>query len=322
MLERISLAIGVVLGLVLAGCQSPPPPAPETDAPVAVATTAAAPLAETGEIAARYGNDVMTVDELVVELQRLPARSRQLMDQAGRERFVENYILHQLLFEEGLERGLDQDPDIRRQVEDMNRRLVVQKLVKELQDVPPVTDEEIAAYYEENQARYSTTTLRARHILVREEDLADELREKLEAEPDSFADLAKEHSVDTASARKGGDLGFFGHGRMVPEFEAAAFALREPGDLSDVVKTQYGYHIIRLEERRDGQKKPLDQVREQIRASLRHEAVQTRTQEYYDDLKKKADIRVDGKVVERVAANLPQPSPGGGVNPFHGGGGH
>lgn len=283
-----------------------------------VAGTAIPAPTVVGEVAARYGDQVMTVDELVLELQRLPRRSRNLMNEEGRNRFVENYILHELLFEEGLARGLDRDPEIRRQVEDMNRRLVVQRLVKQLQDGPPVTDEAIAKYYDENRTRYSTTTLRARHILVREEDVAEDLREKIEAEPDSFADLAKEHSVDTASARKGGDLGFFGHGRMVPEFEVAAFALKEPGDLSDVVKTQYGYHIILLQERREGQEKPLDQVREQIRSSLRHEAVQTRTQEYYADLKKKADIKIDTKVVERVAADLPEPSPGD--SRFHAGG--
>lgn len=319
MLERISLCVGVVLGLILAGCESTPPPTSEPAAPAAVATVAA-PAAEVGEVAARYGDGVMTVDELIVELQRLPARSRQLMDKTGRERFVENYILHELLFEEGIRRGIDEDPDIRRQVNDMNRRLVVQKLVKELQAVPPITDEEIAKYYEDNKTRYSTTTLRARHILVREEELADDLRSKLGEAPDSFEELAKEHSVDTASARKGGDLGFFGHGRMVPEFEAAAFALREPGDLSAVVKTQYGYHIIKLEERREGQGKPLDQVREQIRSSLRHEAVQKRTQEHYEDLKKEAAIQIDTEVVERTAANLPEPSPGS--KPAHGGGGH
>ncbi len=320
MLERTSLCVGVVLGLILAGCESPNPPAPSAPQAAVTSVPPVATSAAVGEAAARYGDTVMTVDDLVAELQRLPSRSRQLMDTAGRERFVENYILHQLLFEEGIRRGLDQDPDILRQIEDMNRRLVVQKLVKELQAVPPITEEQIAAYYEGNQARYSTTTLRARHILVREEDTADELRDKLETEPESFADLAKEHSVDTASARKGGDLGFFGHGRMVPEFEAAVFALRDPGDLSAVVKTQYGYHIIKLEERRDGAGKPLDQVREQIRASLRHEAVQNRTQEYYEELKEKAGIRIDTEVVERVAADLPAPSPAQGVTPFHGGG--
>ncbi|MDG2307960.1 MAG: peptidylprolyl isomerase [Candidatus Binatia bacterium] len=319
MLERTTLCVGVVLGLILAGCDGKPPPVPETNSAKPTSTTVAQATVA-GEVAARYGDDVMTVDELTVELQRLPARSRGLMDEDGRARFVENYVLHQLLFDEGIRRGFDQDPDIRQQVEDMNRRLVVQKLVKDLQSVPPITEEQILAYYDENQARYSTTTLRARHILVREEELAEELREKLETEPESFEDLAKEHSVDTASARKGGDLGFFGHGRMVPEFEAAAFSLKEPGNLSDVVKTQYGHHIIKLEERRDGKGKPLDQVREQIRTSLRHSAVQTRTQEYYEELKKTADIRIDSEVVERVALELPVPSPATGVNPLRGGG--
>lgn len=309
------------MGVILAGCQSAPPPPSPDEAPAALPPPATAKPAKSGEVAARYGDDVVTVDELVVEFQRLPARTRSLMDEAGRNRFVENHVLHRLLFEEGVARGLDQDPDIRRQVEDMNRRLVVQKLVKEFQDVPPITDEEILEYYEDNESRYSTTTLRARHILVREEKLADELRSKLETDPESFVQLAKENSVDTASARKGGDLGFFGHGRMVPEFEAAVFALREPGDMSDVVKTQYGYHIIRLDERREGQKRPLAQVREQIRSSLRHEAVQARTQESYDELKERANIRIDTAVVERVAANLPEPSPGSSGKSF-GGGGH
>ena len=240
------------------------------------------------------------------------------MDPAGRARFVENHILHRLLFQEGLAQGLADDPDIRRQVNDLNRRLVVQRLVKDLQNVPEVTDEQIETYYNDHQSRYSTTTLRARHILVREEEVAEDLRAQLEEDPDSFSDLAKEHSVDTASARKGGDLGFFGHGRMVPDFEAAAFALAEPGDLSDVVKTQYGYHIIKLEERRDGQGKPLDQVREQIRATLRHEAVQEQTQDYYEDLKRRADIQLNEDVIEHTAANLPEPSPG--TTRFHAGG--
>ena len=319
MFGKVPLYVGVVVGLILTGCDGPRSHSPEEQKPQVVTTSVPAPAVE-GEVAARFGDQVMTVDDLVIELQRLPRRSRQLMNEEGRARFVENYILHELLFQEGTSRKLDQDPEILHQVEDMNRRLVVQKLVKQLQEVPPVSDEEIATYYKENEARYSTTTLRARHILVRDEEVADELREKLDAEPDGFEDLAKENSVDTASARKGGDLGFFGHGRMVPEFEAAAFSLREPGDLSDVVKTQYGFHIIKLEERREGQGKPLEQVREQIRASLRREAVQERTQDYYDDLKKKADIRIDSDVVARVAADLPEASPGSAAQPFHGGG--
>lgn len=315
MLERSLLCIGVVLGLLLAGCDAPNPDSGPAPAPVVTAT--AVPY-DAENVAATFGGQVLSVDELVVELQKLPLRSRQMMDPAGRARFVENHILHRLLYEEGLARGLADDPEIRTQVEDLNRRLVVQALVRELQDVPAVTDEEIEAYYEGNASRYSTSTLRARHILVREEELAEDLRAQLTEAPDTFAELAREHSVDTASARKGGDLGFFGHGRMVPPFEAAAFALEKPGDLSDVVKTQYGFHIIKLEERRDGQKKPLDQVQEQIRATLRHEAIQKRTQDYYEELKRKADVQLHEDVIEHTAANLPEPSPGTGRK-FRGG---
>lgn len=325
MLGRLSLCIGLVLGLILGGCEGSTP-APQ-GGPPAVATAVAEPAAVeeeevVGEVVARYEGGALTAEELTVELQRLPRRSRQLMNGEGRARFVENHVLNELLFEEGKRRGLADDPEIARQIADMEKRLVVQKLVRELQDAPTPTDEEVADYYEKNRDRYSTTTIRARHILVRDEKTAKEIHDKLVADPKSFEALAKESSVDTASARKGGDLGFFGHGRMVPEFEEAAFVLKKPGDLSDVVKTQYGFHVIRLEERREGEQKPIDQVREQIRATLRHQTIQDRTQDYYEDLKKRANLQIDEVKLEEVAKNVPEPSPGVGVVPVHGGAGH
>ena len=259
---------------------------------------------------ARYGDGTLTSDDLVVELQRLPARSRAQMDAEARKRFVENFVLNDLLYGEGLREGLGNDPDIERQVNDLRRRLVVQRVVRKLQDLPPITDEQVKAFYDANADRYSTTTIKARHILVKDEAKAKELQEQLKQSPDQFADLAKANSVDTASARKGGDLGFFGRGRMVPEFEAVAFTLKTPGEISEIVKTPYGYHIIQLEERRDGEQKPFDQVKEQIRATLRNEAMQTKTKEYYEQLKQKANLQIDETVLERVAQSIPEPSPG------------
>ena len=106
---------------------------------------------------------------------------------------------------------------------------------------------------------------------------------------------------------------------MVPEFEAAAFSLKTPGEISEVVKTPYGYHIIQLEERRDGEQKPFDQVKEQIRATLRNEAMQAKTKEYYDQLKQKANLQIDDAALERVAKSIPEPSPGAAPMPVHGG---
>ena len=322
MLARISLCLGLIAGLVLGGCDrgAPPPPAAQHahEAPPA-APAAAAPAKQGGEVVARYGGGQLTSDELVVELQRLPARSRATMDAEARQRFIENYVLNDLLYQEGVKQGLGEDPDIERQVNDLRRRLVVQRVVKKLQDLPPVTDEQVKAYYDANGDKYSTTTIKARHILVKDEAKANELQAQLKQAPDQFGELAKANSADTASARKGGDLGFFGRGRMVPEFEVAAFALKSPGEISEVVKTPYGYHIIQLEERRDGDQRPFDQVKEQIRATLRNEAMQDKTKAYYDQLKQAANLQIDDAAVERVAASIPEPSPGAAAAPPHGG---
>lgn len=326
MIARLSLCLGLIAGFVLGGCERG---APRDETPVAAASTSAPDTAkqtsatsgsaaaksntaksESGEVVARYGGKVMTAEELTAELQRLPHRSRTMMDAEARKRFVENYVLNELLFDEGVQQGFADDPDIERQVNDLRRRLVIQRVVRKLQDVPPITDEQVQAYYDAHPERYSTTTIKARHILVKDEAKAKELLEEVKKDPSKFPEIAKANSVDTASARKGGDLGFFGHGRMVPEFEAAAFALQTPGEISEVVKTPYGYHIIQLEERREGEQKPFDQVKEQIRATLRNEAVQGRTKEYYEELKQKANLTIDEAAVERIAKSIPEPSPG------------
>lgn len=327
-IHRVSLGLGLIVGLLLGGCdagggrESSEAPSsaealPQPAAPAATHPPAASP--DSGPVVARYGTDVLTEDELIAELVRLPARSRSVMNEDGRRRFVENYVLNELIFAEGIARGFLDDPEIQRQVDDLRKRLVVQKVVRELQDLPEISDAEVRAEYDANLDRYSTTTIRTRHILVKDAATAKDLREKAIAKPESFADLAKEHSIDKASSRKGGDLGFFGHGRMVPEFEAVAFALKTPGEISEIVQTQYGFHVIQLEERRDGEPKPFDQVKEQIRSVMRNARLRERTEKYYEDLKKKAAVQIDDAAVARAAEKVPAPSPGL-AGPFHGGG--
>ncbi|RYE39347.1 MAG: peptidylprolyl isomerase [Hyphomicrobiales bacterium] len=120
--------------------------------------------------------------------------------------------------------------------------------------------------------------VRVRHILVagqtpemraQAEQLLDELKKGAD-----FAQLAKDRSADKASGAKGGDLGFFERGRMLPEFEAAAFALRDRGQLSDVVSTQYGYHIIQLEESKPAGVRPFSEVRDELIKEVRGTVLQ------------------------------------------------
>jgi len=194
-----------------------------------------------------------------------------------------------------------------------------------------VPEQDIQRYYNQNIDQYSTPEeVRARHIL-RNIEGKDEAAVRAEAEKllaqvregADFAALAREHSQDVASASNGGDLGFFGRGRMVPEFEAVAFSL-EPGQVSDLVRTPYGFHIIKVEEKKAGDVQSLDSVRTTIAEQLRYERAQTRAQDLANaiaaEVKSPADLDRVGaarglKVVESEFFTREQPVPGLGPAP-------
>ena len=150
------------------------------------------------------------------------------------------------------------------------------------------TDDELRKAYADDAARYTAPEeRRVSHILVAadkdapsaERDKAraraQELLAQARANPAGFADLARKHSQDPGSAEQGGDLGWFGRGAMVRPFEQAAFAL-QPGQISDVVETDFGYHVLQLAGQRGGQKRPFDEVRSEIAAELRNSLAQKR----------------------------------------------
>jgi peptidyl-prolyl cis-trans isomerase D len=148
--------------------------------------------------------------------------------------------------------------------------------------IPPA---DVERAYNENIDQYSTPEqLRASHILLRTEG-KDEATVKAAAEDvlkqakagGDFAALAKKYSDDEGTKEKGGDLDFFGRGRMVPEFDTAAFAMK-PGEISDLVKTQYGFHIIKLVDKKGGTSKTIDEVRQQLTDQLSFEKAQQEVQ--------------------------------------------
>lgn len=146
-----------------------------------------------------------------------------------------------------------------------------------------VPEEDLRKYYAENAGRYTAKEERqVRHILIKADAgaaadqkqkakaRAEALLAELRKSPASFAELAKKNSEDPGSAAQGGDLGFFGHGAMVKPFEDAAFAMK-PGEISNLVETEFGYHILKLEAVRGGEKKPFDEVRPQIEDEVRRQ---------------------------------------------------
>ncbi|MGE5117413.1 MAG: SurA N-terminal domain-containing protein [Betaproteobacteria bacterium] len=151
-----------------------------------------------------------------------------------------------------------------------------------------VSEDDLRKYYEENKARFGTPEeRRASHILVKVDKnasaeerakakaKAESILEQLRKSPDSFAELAKKDSDDPGSAEKGGDLDFFGRGAMVKPFEDEVFKLK-PGEISGIVQSDFGYHIIKLTAVRGGQVKPFDAVRGEIEAEAKKQQAQKR----------------------------------------------
>jgi peptidyl-prolyl cis-trans isomerase C len=186
---------------------------------------------------------------------------------------------------------------------DSRVEIAIGKLLEiEAASLAEVTDADAKAFYDKNPDKFKQDeSVRASHILLMVDDKADEAtKKKTRAEIDAilkraragedFAALAKAHSKD-GSAAQGGDLGFFSKGRMVPPFEQAAFALK-PGEISDVVTTQFGYHIIKLTERKPASTVPLDMVSPQVKQFLTEQRKKERVDGFIKSLKDKSRIEV------------------------------
>lgn len=157
---------------------------------------------------------------------------------------LDELIARQLVVEDAIESGLTQTEEFQK----LYREFVFQHSIGQMFKTINVTDEECEAYYNENKEQFKEEMIRAAHILVEEEEQANELLAAIEGGAD-FHELASANSKCPSGSR-GGDLGDFGRGQMVPEFEQAAFALNI-GEISGVVKTQFGYHLIKLLDKKD-----------------------------------------------------------------------
>ena len=173
----------------------------------------------------------------------------------------------------------------------------------EIKPTVAVTDADITDFYVKNPEKFQEPeAVRASHILIRTPDATDEAqKKKAKAEATAvlaelkkggdFAALAKQHSQDAGSAANGGDLGFVPRGQTVPVFEQAAFALK-PGQLSGVVESPYGYHIIKVVAHRDARTVPLQEVKPQVQEFLTQQQMQQKTEAFVTKLKAKAKIEV------------------------------
>ncbi|MFS0614129.1 peptidylprolyl isomerase [Lederbergia ruris] len=169
---------------------------------------------------------------------------------------------------------------------DIVRFLSIQKI---LEPRIEITDDEIKEYFENNKASFDQEEqVEASHILVKDEKTANEVKKKLD-DGEDFAKLAKEYSKDEANAESGGELGFFGKGKMVKEFEDKAFSMKVD-EISDPVKTEHGYHIIKVTDKKEAKEAKLADHKDEIKEQLFDQKLQTEYQTWLNE--KKEDYKI------------------------------
>jgi len=226
------------------------------------------------------GNGItITKDDVLAELQRIPPEGRQtvLAQPDTVKQLVTSLYQHRVLAAEAERSGLDKDPVLQAVVRIAQDRILADARLVAIDTAALPDSAALDALamdiYRANTARFrELPQIRVRHILISGKNEASRGRaERLLAQLKggaNFDELAKQQSADTGSAARGGDLGFFGRGRMAPAFESAAFALQQPGDVSDIVESNLGYHIIRLDEKRNRGFRPFEEVKAELRNEL------------------------------------------------------
>jgi parvulin-like peptidyl-prolyl isomerase len=291
---RNFILLFLIGGAMLAQTPAPPPRSPAPPNPIGAVSQ---PF---DKVVLTVGDETMTVGQYNQLVDALPEQYQATARGAGKRHVVEQLISLKIMAQEARRRKLDQDPGYKAQVAFQAENILANVLFRDMSANLKIGDADVQKYYDEHKAEYERVT--ARHILIRtkgsaapaggKKELTDEealektkaLRARIVAGED-FATIAKAESDDTGSGATGGSLNAFGHGQMVPPFEKAAFAL-PVGQVSEPVKSQFGYHLILVEKH---ESKTLDEVRPEIEKKLRPELAK----QAVDNLRKQTPVKVD-----------------------------
>ena len=206
-------------------------------------------------------------------------------DENVRQNVLRGIVSERLIYKEAVKSGFDKKEDVQKHIEEMKKQVVMQAYMED-KAKSLVTDDQLKAAYDAKvAASKGAEELKARHILVASEDEAKKIEAQLKKGGD-FDKIAKEKSADKASGARGGDLGWFTKDKMVAEFADAAYKLKK-GEISAPVKSAFGWHIIKLEDRRPVKVPSFDEAKDALKAEVTNKAVQ----EYIEGLLKAASIK-------------------------------
>lgn len=286
----------LILAALVGGCNNPADKSTKS----IKSTKAVNVKKDTSKVLQKIGNDVITEKDLQDEMDTIPAKYKAYYNnEKGKQQILDRLIEEKILKDVAIKQGLEKDPEF---VADLNKqkdRLLASYAVKRnVLDKVKATDEELKKEYEKNKAKYKQDAeVKARHILIRtntkmtKEELAKAkakaekiLKEALAGKTD-FAELAKKYS-EGPSAKTGGELGWFTQKKMVKSFADAAFKGEKGKVYPELVKSQFGYHIIQVEDKKAAGYKKFEEVKKSLEDKVTNDMKRTEYTKWINNLKK------------------------------------
>ncbi len=245
------------------------------------------------EVIATVNGEEITQQDVQSYMQQMPQQMRQ-SGQMDRQKLLGQLVQKELLTQYALKEGITKDEQYQKLLDRLKRDLALEVWMGKQMDSVSVSDKEVKEYYENNKGQFekmSNKQVRARHILVESKEKAQELIDQLQGSNnlrEDFIAMAKEHSTGP-SAKNGGDLGFFGKGKMVPAFDEVVFDMKKGELTKEPVKSEFGHHVIYMEDHKD----KFDVVKPRIQQTLRNQKFGQILDEVTKEQKKDADIKTN-----------------------------
>ncbi len=255
-----------------------------------------------GDVLAKVGASSVSTADFNRDLEALPDYARQMFEgPEGAAKFLDEVVKKEILYQQALKEGLDKDPQFAKKVENFRKLTLISSLLeKEIMAKAKVSESDAKDYYTKHKQDFAATSqIRASHILVKTEAEANKVLARLQ-KGEKFETVAKEVSLDKPSAANGGDVGYFSRGQMVPEFERGAAALKV-GEISKPVKTSFGYHIIKVTDRKTGPIVEFEKVKDVIMQRLSAEKQKEAFDNYVTELKKTYQVEINKEALAKLS---------------------
>ncbi len=250
----------------------------------------------------------ITLEEFQVRITEIPTYYQGfLATHNGKIELLNGMIVEAVLIQKAKEEGLHRKEEIRMMLKNVEDRILLEAIIQELQkDRIAVSDEEIKEYLEKNEEKFaSPEQVRISHILLKRKSEAKKILNELR-EGANFEKLARKYSIDSITAPRGGDLGYIYRGEMIPAFEEAAFALENRNDISPIIETPFGYHLVKLTGRKKMIKKTQEEIDNEIRTNIQNEKLDKLMEKY----RKESMVSVNYDLLDKVSVGIQLESKG------------